>query len=350
MISIWAPLALTAATGSMLALPLSPALLEVWRRKDAGPIPTRKDDGNIRNFARSFRRYIAPLQRYLDSAVEQDAIMEARMGDGSYVLIVGKGGAYPLMEQQVETLILFGKEISLTDGLVFMKDVYSAAAVYGGRKNVFRALLGDNDIFLGDGTHVMRWIHGEKRVVIGRGGELHGRCSAEEAIYFSSGCRFQRVFAPMIVTANQAQPDVIPELRQSSSVTKAGRTLPRSRVQGNLHLGAGEIFFGNIIATGSVRIDEGTRIFGSAKGNGDVQLREQTQIDGSLVSTGTIHIGPNCAIKGPVLAEHEIIIGPGTRIGSPDSLTTISAPRIRIAPDCVTHGTLHARVEGRVEE
>src|SRR5207237_5545129 len=81
---------------------------------------------------------------------------------------------------------------------------------------------------------------------------------------------------------------------------KTKRNLPRSRVHGNLHLGAGEIFLGNIIATGSIRIDEGTRIYGSAKGNGEVELRRQTRIDGSLVSTKSICIGANSIIKGPV--------------------------------------------------
>ena len=107
---------------------------------------------------------------------------------------------------------------------------------------------------------------------------------------------------------------------------------------------------GNIVATGAICIEEGGCIHGSAKGNGDIELRPQTRIDGSLISTGVIRIGSHCMIKGPVLAEHEISIAPDTQIGTSDSPTTISAPRIRIAPDCVVHGTLWARLEGSVEE
>jgi len=350
MISVWAPLALTAATGGMLALPLAPAVIEILRRKDAGPLPTRKDDGDIRNFARSFRRYIDPLRFQLAASAQQGSITEARLPNGCYALIVGAGGVSPLREQRVETLVLFGKEISLLDQLTFMQDVYAADVIYGGRNNVFRGLLGESDIYLAEGSHVLRWLHAQGQVIVQRSSHLHSRCSSEKAVHFSAGCSFQRVFAPLIVTARQAQPTFTTEIVVREKPGKPARPLPRSRVHGNLHLGAGEMFLGNIIATGSIRIDEGTRIFGSAKGNGDVQLGPHTRIEGSLISTGSIRIGANCIIKGPVLAEHEIIIEPGVRIGSPESPTTISAPRIRMACDCVTHGTLWARVEGRVEE
>src|SRR5436305_3874243 len=159
MISVWAPLALTAATGGMLALPLTPAVIEILRRKDAGPLPTRKDDGDIRNFARSFRRYIDPLRSHIAAASQSGSIIEARLPNGCYTLIIGKDGLYPLSEQRVETLVVFGKEISLLDHLSFTQDVYAADVLYGGRNNVFRGLLGESDIYLAEGTLVMRWLH-----------------------------------------------------------------------------------------------------------------------------------------------------------------------------------------------
>src|SRR5947208_3936046 len=125
MISVWAPLALTAATGGMLAWPLTPAILEILRRKDAGPLPTRKDDGDIRNFARSFRRYIDPLHMRLEAVKESGVIVEGRLPNGAYALIVGNGGAYPLSEQKIQTLVLFGREISLLDQLTFIQDAYA---------------------------------------------------------------------------------------------------------------------------------------------------------------------------------------------------------------------------------
>ncbi|HVH86242.1 MAG TPA: hypothetical protein VM912_05925 [Terriglobales bacterium] len=66
------------------------------------------------------------------------------------------------------------------------------------------------------------------------------------------------------------------------------------------------------------------------------------------MSTRAIRIAPGAFIKGPVISEHEIVVGRNVQIGLPDFPTTISAPRIRLSPGSVTHGTVWARVEGRV--
>src|SRR5690349_767581 len=60
--SILAPLALTASTGALLAIPLAPALRELRSKRDARPLVTRKDDGRIANFAASLRSRCSKLQ------------------------------------------------------------------------------------------------------------------------------------------------------------------------------------------------------------------------------------------------------------------------------------------------
>jgi cytoskeletal protein CcmA (bactofilin family) len=334
----------------MIAVPLAPALIEVLRRKDASPLPTRKDDGNIRNFARTFRRYIEPLQAELASCAERNSIIEARLRNGAYVLLVGKTGIYDVPEDTVQTLVLFAKQCSLPGNLTFTQDVYAGGFFGGGRRNCFRALLGEDDIYLGEESYVLRWLHAEGKIVAGQRSRLFGRASSEKAIYLSRGCTFERTHAPAIFTSIGGELEETMDATAAKPPAEKIRKLGWSRINGDLHLGSGEMFLGNIIVTGSIHIDERTRIFGSAKGNGEIHLREQAEVQGSLVSTRSIHIASNCSVKGPLLAENEIIIGAGTQIGTPNSPTTVSAPRIRIEPGCVVHGTLWARVEGRVEE
>ena len=349
MMSVWAPLALTATAGVMIAIPLAPALIELFQRRDAGPLPTRKDDGNIRNFARAFRHHIAHLYPELTACAASNSIRETRLPDGAYALLVGKAGIYDVPEDTVQTLVLFAKQCSLPASLTFTRDVYAGNLLYGGRRNVFRALLGEDNIYLAEESSVLRWLHAEGKIVVGPNSRLFGRASSEKAIYLSPGCSFERMHAPAICTSmtGELEPAEAPAGQPSP---EKFRKLGRSRINGDLHLGSGEMLLGNIIVTGSIQVDERTRIFGSAKGNGDIHLRDQAEVQGSLVSTRTIHIASNCSVKGPLLAENEITIGAGTQIGTPGSPTTVSAPRIRIAPDCVIHGTLWARVEGRVEE
>lgn len=347
MTSVWAPLALAATTGAMIALPLAPAILEAIRRKDASPIPTRKDDGDIRNFARSLRRYIEPLQGDLAACAERNSIVESRLGDGAYALLVGKEGMYDVPEDSVHTLALFARQCCLPDNLTFTRDVYAAHRLTSGKRNCFRALLGEEDVYLDEEAYVLRWLHAEGKIMVGQRGRLFGRASSEKAIYFSRGCNFERTHAPAIFTSPVSEYQATGETSTNPLPQKIHK-LGRSRINGDLHLSSDEMLLGNVIVTGSIKVDERTHIFGSAKGNGDIELREQVEVQGSLVSTRSIRLASNCYVKGPVLAEDEIVIGTGTQIGTPNSLTTVSAPRIWIAPDCAVHGTLWARVEGRV--
>jgi cytoskeletal protein CcmA (bactofilin family) len=356
MISILPPLALTAVTGGMVSLTLVPAIREAIHRKDATPLPVRRDDGNIRNFARSFRRYIVPLENALAECAQQDCVAEAGLPDGSPALLVGKAGVYPFGEEKFDRLVLFAKPVHLRDDLMFTRDLYAAHHFEGGKKSIFRAILGENDVLLEEESRVLRWLHAEGGVIAAQNTHLYGRCSAEKFIHLSAGCRFERLYAPAIVTGINAHglADVFPvpqeNKQENKKVTVMSRPHGRSRIKGDLHLGSGEMFLGDIIATGSISVGAESRIVGSAKANADIELCEQGQINGSLISSGTIRLAKNCILKGPVLAEKEIMIGAGTRIGTHGSPTTISAPRIRIAPDCVIHGTIWARVEGRVEE
>src|SRR5205807_5761563 len=201
MMSVWAPLALTATTGAMIAIPLAPALIELFQRRDAGPLPTRKDDGNIRNFARSFRAHIEPLRRELAVCATSNTIMETRMPNGSYALLVGKSGIYDVPEDQVQTLVLFAKQCSLPIDLVFTKDVFAGNLLYGGRRNSFRALLGEDDIYLAEESCVLRWLHAEGKIVVGQRSRLFGRASSEKTIHLSPGCTFERMHALSIFTS-----------------------------------------------------------------------------------------------------------------------------------------------------
>lgn len=350
MISIWPPLALSAVTGGMLSLTLLPALREVIQRKDAAPLPVRRDDGNIRNFARSFRRYIAPLRTELIASAQQESVAESRLPNGSPALMIGKTGAYSFSESRIEVLAMFAKPVQLGDNLIFTRDIYAGDRLEAGKNNIFRAVLGENDVVLEEESRVLRWLHAEGGVIAGQNTHLYGRCSAEKFIHLSAGCRFERLYAPMIVTGINAGACSSIPARQTGTDGLASRSRGRSRIHGDLHLGSGEMFLGDIVATGAIHIDRESRVVGSAKANADIELCEQGEIDGSLISSGTIRVARNCFLKGPVLAEKEIILGAGARVGTPDSPTTISAPRIRIAPDCVIHGTIWARVEGSVEE
>lgn len=354
MSSVWAPLMLSTITGAMLAIPLTPAIVELMRRRDAGPLATRKDDGNIRNFATAFRRYIASVQPEVAACAQRQSIEEVRLRDGQYAVVVGATGVCNEIDPDFPNPALFGRAAWLRDGQVFSKDVYAADVLHSGKHNVFRAILGEKDVFLDEASQVTRWIHGEGKVIAAADASFYGRLSAGEAIYLSPGCSFERVNAPAVhavLNAEVPSPSENFEVKQvaGKKPRKSLEKLGRSRIDGDLHLRVKEMFLGNIVATGSIRVEEDTQIVGSAKAHGDIRLQDRAQVRGAVVTTCSVYTGTNCYVEGPLLAESDIYLGAGTKIGRPDSPTTVSAPRIHLAPGCVVHGTVWARVEGRVE-
>jgi cytoskeletal protein CcmA (bactofilin family) len=128
----------------------------------------------------------------------------------------------------------------------------------------------------------------------------------------------------------------------------AGLSRFPSRLDGYFYLPAGGAHEGSVIARGKALLGAASRLAGNLKTHGTVHVSEQAEIEGSLVSTSTIHLAEDCFVRGPIISEKKIFISPGAQIGSPESLTTISAPKISIAPGAVIHGTVWARHAGEV--
>lgn len=332
MISTLAPLALTASTGALLAVPLMPALRELRSKSDAGPLVTRKDDGRIENFAISLRARCHSLEQRQDRDV----------------LYVADPGVWhgPM---RTEVLIVCAAPTQLPDGFQSIGDFYSQQDLYSGRNNFFRGLLSDGGMVLGSGTQVLRWVHAESDLRAEEQCSLFGRASSSRSLTLGRGCRFERIYAPVIYgSAAAAQLQLRTESAAFSKLAQAG--VGRKRTQGQGQLSAGEQHFGNLVVTKGLEMGEGACVFGSAKANGHVELAEGAEVDGSLVSTKRIHIASGCFVKGPIISEREIVIDAGVQVGLPGAPTTISAPQIRLATGSVFHGTVWARAEGRVGE
>ena len=345
MTSAIAPLALAVSTGALLALPLTPAIRELVAKRDAGPLVTRKDDGRIDNFADSLRAHSEPFEAELAQCaqMEVDQIVEHA---AEKVYLCGREGSWQ-GPQRPDMLVLGAASVSLPAGFHCFRDFYARGSVFCGQSNIFRALLSDADIHLSAQSQVLRWTHAEGKLTASEGCTFFGRASAGEAMVLSDNCRFERIHAPVIYSSEQASKlDIRTESAPFSKLAQAG--IGRKRVHGRAHLGREEQHLGDLVSLKSLHLDEGAAVFGSVKANGPIELAARSEIDGALVSTKTIHISGGCFVKGPLIAEREIVISSGAQIGLPGTPSTVSAPHIRIAPGAVLHGTVWARVEGRV--
>ncbi len=346
----WAPLALTTITAALLALPISPALFELWKRADAAPLPTTRHDGRIANFAEVFHSRLEPLRPQLEQCRTERKTSRTSIV-GMKVLLVGSDDFDfdPRLTEGIDAL-MFSAAAMIPAGRVVDADVYADGALALGQGAALRAAMGVGDIVLEKHSSVLRWMHARGSIYLRQGSAAYGRLSAEQSIRLERGCAFEHMHAPQILTVEGSEDSQgARDLPVGGACDVFLSSRPRIRVQGNFVLPARETLNANVIATGELRLGAGARLFGSAKSYKDTVLDEDACVHGSIVSRETIRLGSRCFVAGPVTAEGDVLIARGSRVGAPDALTTISSGSAQIAPGCHLHGTVWARVRGIVE-
>jgi cytoskeletal protein CcmA (bactofilin family) len=336
--------------GILFVLPLLPALIELRLKRDAHPLNViQQYAGEIRHFSYGFRVYIDALLEPLQKCVVSGTALKGAMPDGDEYLLLGHSSAALSSSMGEKTpncssIVAAGVDMVFPDEITFTKEVYAANKLVSGQRNMFRALLGENDIHLGRASTIIRWAHAVGALRAEPDCDLHGRISSDLEIQLESGCAFQRLNAPCIALGySKAEvPDDVAETGEIS--LPIGRRL----VDEDLEIKAGEVVTINIVTRGRLHIRAGARVLGSVKSNQHMTLDANVSVEGSLISASTMHIGPDCRIAGPVIAEHGMAIETGTRCGSIGAPTTVTAPTIEIADGVMVFGTVWARTEGRV--
>jgi len=357
--SYWAPFALTGVTATLLLLPVTPALYELRKRRDAAPLPTSRHDGRIANFADAFQSRLEPLLPQLKKCRDERELLRTHI-DGMEVLLVGSDDFnFDPDAMKGVNAVICGEAATVPSGRLVEADVYADSSLELGEGAVLRAALGARDIVLGEKSAVMRWLHARGNIYLRQGSAAYGRLSAGQSICLEKGSGFQRMHAPKIVTVglNGDGSELIASkahVCQSETGNRKERddlfaSRERIRVLGNFVLPTRASLNANVIATGEMRIGSGARFFGNAKSYKDTVVEADACVHGSVVCGGTLRLGPRSYVAGPVMAEGDVLMDGGSCVGGPDALTTMSSSGAKIAAGCRLHGTVWARVQGNVE-
>lgn len=338
--------------GALFMLPLIPAMVELHRKTDAQPLSViQKHTGEIRYFADSFRSYIKELEPVLQQAVSSGTTVSGSLPDATEYLVLGSGKEalrLPLRQsdETCPVLLATGIDLCLPPDTRFSKDIYVGGRFLGGTKNRYRAILGEKDVHLGAESRVMRWVHAIGEFSAGPACQLHGRVSSDCGIRLPRQCTFQRLNAPRIEFGQEPVPDV----SMANDFEKRNSPEGNRRLlhDGDFEIAPGEVFRGNLVARGTLRIGSGARVCGDVKGDRGVVVESRAKLEGSLISSGTMRIGASCDIHGPIIAEKLLLLESGTRCGTPDTPTTVSAPWIQVEEGVAVFGTLWAREHGQV--
>jgi cytoskeletal protein CcmA (bactofilin family) len=349
MIPFFAVVGLILLTSAMLLLPLIPALAELHNKSDALPLSViQQHTGEIRFFADGFRSYMKGLEPALRECVGSGDHASGTMPDGSEYLVLGRGEEalfLPFRERNEfrPVVIASGSDLLLPSQTNFSKEIFSAGSVIGGTKNRYRAILAERDVRLGRESSVMRWVHAVGEFSADPACRLYGRISSDTGIRLSEECSFLRLNAPYIVIGPAAS---CPSVSSQPPVVEVVR--PRLFHDGDFEIRAGEVFQGNLVVRGRLRIGACARVCGSVKSDKEMVLEPRVSVEGSLISASSLQIGSDCRIHGPVIAERTLLLQKETRCGTLPNPTTVSAPKIEVEEGVVVFGTLWARDEGQV--
>lgn len=361
-------LALLTVTAAWTMLPLLPALGELLRPTDAEPLDAvGQDAGDLTVFADGFREYLgqqlaAPSSPAPDGGA--GALVAAdrtgTLADGTPFVQLADAAALATVARDdgaIPSLVITTAPLTLAGGEAFLLECHARETLRGGADAVYRALLGERDLWLGARSKVLRWVHAVGELRVDRGSLLYGRASALGTLVMAPNVVFQRVRAARVVAGDvhrdlPADPPQRPPLIQGTVRLPAGARRERgyTRIAGDLELPSGGTLVGSVVVTGRLIVGEGGRIGGNVKVHGDCHLHDDVVIDGALVSRRSVRLGHRCHVRGPVVAERAAEIGAGSSVGDAAHPASVSADVVELRPGAQVFGAVTARQRGTVAE
>ncbi len=342
----------------LLLLPFVPGLLEIRRKQDAQPLRVARNyDVKVRYFANRFREYIRThFAGQLSTMRSQARTLQGELEDGSHYCLVAREAAIAFeraeREAQVTTrMFIADADLTLPGAMTYLNELYASGTITGADEDIYRAMLAEADITLGQDSMLLRWMHADGEIRIASGCVLYGRVSADKRIMIDSQVRFRRLNAPEILFGSNTPPpqataqprqEIQPEDLAVEVDIAAGRWL----IEDDLDLADNSCVHANLVVTGTLRIGRNCEIHGSIKSHKLLHIDSGCAIHGSVVSMQAIQISTGCYLKGPLISEAQVHIDANCRIGSVSLPTTITAEDIHIQANCLAHGTVWARSNG----
>ncbi len=350
--SPWHGLAFGSITLGWMLLPLIPAILELLRPSDVAPLRVvPRDAGDVSFLAKGFRLYLGRQMNLLPTTTPADFL--GRLPDGTHfarvkagpdVLRPGEPGSTQDRVVRVDT------PIALAGNQTFLQEVHATEDFTGGPQTVYRALLGERRVTLGDRSRVLRWVHAGGALSVGSGSALQGRISSDESVTVGPGVEFDRIGAPAIRTTGSAAPARASATGAWQMPEGARRIGDHHRIDGDLEIGPGVKVTGCLVVTGRLTVRQGAEIDGSVKVHGDVTLERAVAIRGSLVGRRDVVVGPAAEVLGPVIGEGQVVLGDGCSVGQADAQTTVAAGSLKLGRGVTVFGQLIARDGGRTTD
>ena len=376
-----------------VSLPFLPAVVELLRPRDASPLTgVGSDAGDLTFFADGFRRYASTsgLLSELDAryGVPDAGLMEPfdhatpdasesprpqpqttfQLRDRTNVRVLrsarvardivsvpGRPRVGDRAPDDTRDIIVVDAPTPLPEQLAVDAEVIARSDFIGGAAMRVRALLAMRSANLAIDTVIVRWVHADGALLVGRGCSLFGRATSNTEIRLGPGVRFERIKAPRIIVGAEDDEFVPPptvsvlhgEPWARPMTDRITRMSPDTiRVHGDLTIPPDVVVSSNLVVTGRLLLEQGSQLRGSAKARNGIQLAGLNIVTGTLTSAHDIHIGARSRVAGPIIGEELVHVHEHTIVGTPHVPTTITAPRVVLSRGAAVYGAVATREGG----
>jgi hypothetical protein len=251
-------------------------------------------------------------------------------------------------------IIVIDAPTQLPEQLAVDSEVFARADFIGGAEMRVRALLALRSADLAIGTVVVRWVHADGALLVGRNSSLFGRATSNTEMRLGPGVRFERIKAPRIIVGAEddefVPPPTLSVLHGEPWARPMTDRITRMcadtlRVHGDLTIPPGVVVSSNLVVIGMLTLEQGSQLRGSAKATRGIRLAGTNIVTGSLTSVRDIEIGERSHVAGPVIGEELVHVQEHAIVGTLHIPTTITAARVVLARGVAVYGAV-ATTEG----
>lgn len=253
----------------------------------------------------------------------------------------------------VEHLVICrGEEFHPPQNKEFLKEIYSEANAFISGKSVLRALYSREDIILGNGTEIIRWVDTEGTLAVYDECDLGISATSQSRMSIGKNCKFRRLFAPQICLGqypgNISDPAEGKDKRIYRLAVQTDREKNVRYINKEMVNDDGVVDF-TVLSWKNVSVTERIIVKGDLRSHKGVRLCEGAIVVGNIFAEKDVVLEKDACVLGNVFSQGDVYMAQGAAIGKQGTVSSVIARgNIKAEPGSFVFGYMSCEKQGEV--
>lgn len=249
-------------------------------------------------------------------------------------------------DKKLDKLIYIADDTKIDDKNTFVKEIYAKDNVKFGTKDKIRAIAGEKNVHLGEGTTIYRWADAEETMVVEKFSKLGISTTAGERLIVEPQCQFGRLFAPRVEIKNSIL--IEHEAGKDEVIVNQIAPLYKKIVRDIECVEDGTEFRNTVITRKKLVVGAGAIVYGDIKSDKSVHIKKGAIVTGNVFAENAVIIEDGAKILGNVFGNESVYIGPNVRIGITGRIkSAVSREDMVVAEGAVIFGYVGTENKGK---